>query len=123
MKIIEVLNDYWALIFIGILSLIEIVPVKISPIEFIGKKLNKSTNEKIDKLDKKLEDYHQEDAKILISDFVQDIKNGEEKSETQWISMLNFVNEYLDKGWNSKVKQDALFIETEYRKKFLKGRD
>ena len=37
--------------------------------------------------------------------------------------MLNFVNEYLDKGWNSKVKQDALFIETEYRKKFLKGRD
>ena len=123
MKLAEILNDYWALIFIGLLSLIEIVPLKISPIEFIGKKLNKSTNEKIDKIDKKLEDYHQEDAKILISDFVQDIKNGEEKSETQWISMLNFVNEYLDKGWNSKVKQDALFIETEYRKKFLKGRD
>lgn len=123
MKLAEILNDYWALIFIGILSLIEIVPLKISPIEFIGKKLNKSTNEKIDKLDKKLEDYHQEDAKILISDFVQDIKNREEKSETQWISMLNFVNEYLENGWNSKVKQDALFIETEYRKKFLKGRD
>lgn len=123
MKLAEILNDYWALIFIGLLSLIEIVPIKISPIEFFGKKLNRSTNEKIDKLDKKIEDYHQEDAKILISDFVQDIKNGEEKSETQWISMLNFVNEYLDKGWNSKVKQDALFIETEYRKKFLKGRD
>ncbi|MBP3463673.1 MAG: hypothetical protein J6K45_04245 [Clostridia bacterium] len=123
MKLAKILNDYWALIFIGILSLIEIVPIKISPIEFFGKKLNRSTNEKIDKLDKKIEDYHQEDAKILISDFVQDIKNGEEKSETQWISMLNFVNEYLDKGWNSKVKQDALFIETEYRKKFLKGRD
>lgn len=123
MKLAEILNDYWALIFIGLLSLIEIVPIKISPIEFLGKKLNRSTNEKIDKLDKKLEDYHQEDAKILISDFVQDIKNGEEKSETQWISMLNFVQEYLDKGWNSKVKQDALFIETEYRKKFLKGSD
>ena len=123
MKLAEILNDYWALIFIGLLSLIEIVPIKISPIEFFGKKLNRSTNEKIDKLDKKIEDYHQEDAKILISDFVQDIRNGEEKSETQWISMLNFVNEYLDKGWNSKVKQDALFIETEYRKKFLKGRD
>lgn len=120
MKLIEILNDYWALILIGILSLIEIVPIKISPIEFVGNKLNRSTNEKLDKLDKKIEDYHQEDAKILISDFVQDIKNGEIKSETQWISMLNFVNEYINKGWNSKVKQDALFIEREYQKLFLK---
>lgn len=120
MKLIEILNDYWALILVGLLSLIEIVPIKISPIKFVGKKLNKSTNEKLDKLDKKIEDYHQEDAKILISDFVQDIKNGETKSETQWIAMLNFVNEYINKGWNSKVKQDAIFIEREYQKLFLK---
>ena len=123
MKLIEILNDYWALILVGLLSLIEVVPIKISPIEFVGKKLNKSTNEKLDKLDKKIEDYHQEDAKILISDFVQDIKNGETKSETQWIAMLNFVNEYIDKGWNSKVKQDAIFIESEYRKLFFLGRN
>ena len=113
MKFLEVLNNYWALFLIAVFSLIEVVPIKISPIEFIGKKLNKATNEKLDNLNKKIEDYHQEDAKILISDFVQDIKNGEEKSETQWISMLNFVNEYIEKGWNSKVKEDALFIETE----------
>ena len=98
----------------------EIVPIKLSPIEFIGKKLNKATNEKLDNLNKKIEDYHQEDAKILISDFVQDIKNGETKSETQWIAMLNFVNEYINKGWNSNVKQDAIFIEREYQKLFLK---
>ena len=120
MKLIEIFNDYWALVLVGLLSLIEVVPIKISPIEFVGKKLNKSTNEKLDKLDKKIEDYHQEDAKILISDFVQDIKNGETKSETQWIAMLNFVNEYINKGWNSKVKQDAIFIEREYQKLFLK---
>ena len=119
MKLIEILNNYWALILVGLLSLIEVVTIKFSPIEFVGKKLNKSTNEKLDKLDKKIEDYHQEDAKILISDFVQDIKNGETKSETQWIAMLNFVNEYIDKGWNSKVKQDAIFIESEYRKLFF----
>lgn len=74
---------------------------------------------KLDKLDKKIEDYHQEDAKILISDFVQDVKNGEIKSETQWISMLNFVDEYLGKGWNSKVKEDAIFIKREYEKRFF----
>lgn len=123
MELIEFINNYWALIFIGLFSLIEIVPVKISPVEFIGKKLNKATNEKIDTLNEKIEDYHQEDAKILISDFVQDIKNGEEKSETQWISMLNFVNEYIAKGWNSKVKEDALFIKLEYEKIFFKRRD
>lgn len=120
MQLLEIINNWWALILVGIFSLIEIVPIKLSPIEFIGKKLNKATNEKLDNLNKKIEDYHQEDAKILISDFVQDIKNGETKSETQWIAMLNFVNEYINKGWNSKVKQDAIFIEREYQKLFLK---
>lgn len=119
MQLLEIINNWWALILVGIFSLIEIVPIKLSPIEFIGKKLNKATNEKLDNLNKKIEDYHQEDAKILISDFVQDIKNGETKSETQWIAMLNFVNEYINKGWNSKVKQDAIFIESEYRKLFF----
>lgn len=120
MKLIDIINNYWALILVGLFSLIEIVPIKISPIEFFGKKLNKATNEKLDKLDKKIEDYHQEDAKILISDFVQDIKNGETKSETQWISMMNFVDEYLQKGWNSKVKEDAKFIKQEYEKNYFK---
>jgi hypothetical protein len=120
MQLLEIINNWWALILVGIFSLIEIVPIKLSPIEFIGKKLNKATNEKLDNLNKKIEDYHQEDAKILISDFVQDIKNGETKSETQLIAMLNFVNEYINKGWNSKVKQDAIFIEREYQKLFLK---
>ncbi len=120
MQLLEIINNWWALILVGIFSLIEIVPIKLSPIEFIGKKLNKATNEKLDNLNKKIEDYHQEDAKILISDFVQDIKNGETKSETQWIAMLNFVNEYINKGWNSNVKQDAIFIEREYQKLFLK---
>lgn len=40
MELTEFINNYWALIFIGLFSLIEIVPVKLSPIEFIGKRLN-----------------------------------------------------------------------------------
>lgn len=86
--------------------------------EDINSKMDK-LDKKIDSLDKKTEDYHQEKSKILISDFVQDIRNNETKSETQWIAMLNFVDEYLKKGWNSKVKEDAIFIKREYEKRFF----
>jgi len=120
-NLINILNNYWSLILIAVLSLIEITPVKFSPIEWLGTKLNKTTNKKIDTLSEKVENYHQEEAKILISDFVQDIKNGEEKSKTQWISIMNLATEYVNKGWNSEVKQDAIFIEKEYQKKYMKG--
>lgn len=112
-EIFKLIQDNIVLIILGTFSLIEFTPIKFSPLDWLGKRLNKTTNENLEK-------YHQEESKILITDFVQDIKNGEVKSETQWIAMMNFVSEYLSKGWNSEIKQDALYIERKYKELFMK---
>ena len=126
-QVLKIIQENIALISLGVFSLIEFTPIKFSPLDFIGKRLNKTTNENLErtnenlkKTNEHLETYHQEEAKILITDFVQDIKNGEVKSETQWIAMMNFVNEYIEKGWNSEIKQDALYIEKKYKEIFMK---
>jgi len=36
---------------------------------------------------------------------------------------MNLASEYINKGWNSEVKQDAIYIEKEYQKLFMKGSD
>lgn len=120
---LEVIKDNIVLIILGVFSLIEITPIKFSPLEYIGKKINKSLNDKVDKIDKKIDINHQAECKILIADFVQDYLRGEEKTRSQWVAIINLANEYISKDWNSEVRADAAFLEEEYKKIFLdKGR-
>ena len=44
-------------VIVLILSLIEITPIKISPLKWIGKRINKEKIEKVDKFEKKLDEH------------------------------------------------------------------
>lgn len=115
----EVIFNNLPLIIIGLLSLVEIVPIKISPLEWLGKKMNKQLNDKVDNLESKIDSNHQKQCKIMISNFVQDYLNGEKKTKSQWIAIMTLADEYIERGWNSEIKADAIFLEKEYDKLFL----
>lgn len=125
--------DNIGFIILGLLTLVEIVPIKISPLELIGKKMNKQLNDKVDEfkketnnkietIEEKIDINHQKQCKIAISDFVQDYLSGEHKTRSQWVAIRNLANEYIERGWNSEIKADALFLEKEYSKLFLEDR-
>lgn len=116
---LEVIKDNIVLIIVGLLSLIEITPIKFSPLEYIGKKINKGLNDKMDNIDNKIDKNYQAECKILISDFVQDYLQGEKKTRSQWVAIINLANEYISKNWNSEVRADAAFLEDEYKKLFF----
>lgn len=118
----EIIINNLPLIILGLLSLVEIVPIKISPLEWLGKKMNKQINDKIDVLESKIDSNHQKQCKILISNFVQDYLNGENKTKSQWVAIMTLANEYIEKGWNSEIKADAIFLGKEYNKLFLEGK-
>lgn len=110
---------------------VEITPIKINPIskilQWIGKQTTKELNAKIDSVKGDLETVKQEleqnnkkHCRILISNFANDLRHGQKKTESQYIAIMDLVREYLDKGWNSKIKLEAIFIEDEY-KNFLKN--
>lgn len=118
----DIIINNFPLIIIGLLSLVEIVPIKISPLEWVGKKMNKQLNDKVDSLENKIDSNHQKQCKVAIANFVQDYLNGEQKTRSQWIAIINLANEYIERGWNSEIKADAIFLEKEYNKLFLEGK-
>lgn len=131
---------------IGILAALgivfEITPIKINPIssilKWIGKQTNKELNEKIDQSNKELvekidvvkkelgevkkELYHskKKQGRILISNFANDLRHGQKKTESQYIAIMDLVHEYLENGWNSKIQMEAIFIKEAY-KEFLEA--
>lgn len=104
---------------------IEVTPIKVNPLSrlatWFGKAANAEILERIDSLDKKIETVrmdtikdHKKESRILISNFANDIRRGVHKDESQYIAIMDLVNEYLSKGWNSKVKMEAEFIKKTY---------
>lgn len=132
MSIIEYLTKHTSdiLVILGSLGIVfEITPIKINPIssilKWIGRQTNAELNEKIDSVKKELGDVKSElyyskkkQSRILISNFANDLRHHEKKTEGQFIAIMDLVNEYLKNGWNSKIQMEAVYIKEEY-KRFL----
>ena len=81
-----------AIIVLGMF--IEIVPVKISPLAWLGKRLNKSTNDRLDKLEKKVEDNDIDTIRnrILASEAL--LRKGEIFTEKQWENLYQDITKW-----------------------------
>lgn len=99
---------------------IEITPIKINPVSYLLKKagniINADIKERVDRLEKNLIENHKQELRIQISNFASDLRHNEQKSESQFIAIIQLCDEYLANKWNSKVKLDAEFIKNEYLK-------
>lgn len=81
-----------ALLILGML--VEITPVKINPISWLGKQFNKTINEKLDKLEKTV-DYNDIDTvrnRIIANDKL--LSAGENFTEDQWNSLYKDVRKW-----------------------------
>lgn len=76
--------------------LIEITPIKINPIAWLGKMLNKHTNDKLDNLEIKVDKIDIETLRNRIASTATLIKNGGKLTEDQF----KVIFKDIDK-WNS----------------------
>lgn len=81
-----------AIIVLGMF--VEIIPVKISPLAWLGKRLNKSTNDRLDKLEKKVEDNDIDTIRnrILASEAL--LRKGEIFTEKQWENLYQDITKW-----------------------------
>ena len=79
-----------------LLSLIEITPIKVSPLKWIGKRLNKETIEKVDKFEKKLDEHIAQSYRDKIMSFQEDlIKYGTGgRTQETWAEVINACEAY-----------------------------
>lgn len=96
-KAIRIIVDFLAVFGITF----EVLPIKFSPLRWIGDRLNKSTNERIDKIQKQVDRMEYENdmrdlrnVKSRIHQYGQSIRKGEELTEEMIKSAFDDLDVY-----------------------------
>lgn len=105
--------------------LVEITPIKLSPLNYIGKHLNKSTNDRLDRLEKKV-DWNDIDTirnRIIANEAL--LRKGEVFTEKQWENVYKDINKWINyhdtyKDLNGFLKVVIENIDTHYKNQTLK---
>lgn len=103
-----------------IFSLIEIAPIKVSPLQWVGKRLNKETLDRVEQIEKKLDNHIAQSLRTKILGFQDDILDNKTKTREQWKEVVNAITTYdrycndnhIDNGL---CKQASQFLLTEYQ--------
>lgn len=109
-------------IVIIILSLIEFVPIKISPLAIIGKRLNKETLDKVEGIEKKLDEHVAQSLRTKILNFQDDVVGGLNKTKEQWVEVVNAIYKYEKYCEDNKInnglcKEASQFLLNTYQYK------
>lgn len=96
-KAIRIIVDFLAVFGITF----EVLPIKFSPLRWLGNRLNKSTNERIDKIQKQVDRMEYENdmrdlrnVKSRIHQYGQSIRKGEELTEEMIKSAFDDLDVY-----------------------------
>lgn len=116
------------MVFIIILfSIIQITPIKLNPLGWVGKALNKETIDKLDELSKEhketraeLREHIAQSYRDKIFDFQDELLIGMLHTHEQWKEVLDacsFYEDYVDKNdlTNGKAIQAIQFIRSTYQ--------
>lgn len=111
----ELIDNYvWLL---GILALIgiELSPIKISPIKYLGVVIGgwlgiKEIKEKVNKLEKEVDANELDRIKYEILQFSGSLRNGLKRSETDYVHIEAIFTKYKNKGGNTYIMHEMQFI-------------
>lgn len=122
MKLIDVAQwiSNGGVLFILVLMMIEITPIKINPVQWFGNRWNKGINERVDKIDKKLDKHIAEDYRNNILNFQNKIMSGKKFPQEQWRKVISSCSDYTKYCEDNEIANDVIdetikFIKNEYQ--------
>lgn len=102
-----------------ILSLIEFVPIKINPIQWIGNRFNKGIHDDVIKINEKLDDHIADDMRTYIIDFQNQCLNKRKHTKEEFTRAYKMCDKYeqyieVNKLKNSEVDEAISYIKRVY---------
>lgn len=100
MRLSEIINNFstggFVTFIIVILSLIEITPIKISPLSWIGKRANKEVIDRVEKIEQKLDEHIAQDYRSKIMHFQSTlIREGvDDHTMEEWKEVIKACKDY-----------------------------
>lgn len=102
---------------LGMLALIgvELSPIKINPIKYIGKLLGvwigvKDIDDKVNSLKKEVDTNEIDRIKYEILQFSGSLRNGLKRSEVDYMHIESIYTKYKNKGGNSYIMHEMEYI-------------
>lgn len=103
---------------------VEITPIKINPIQWLGNRLFKSTNESISKMEKKLDEHIAQSYRNKILSFQNECLRNVKHTQEQFDEVLEAIDEYenyckINEIKNGKTTEAIKFIKKVYQRTLL----
>ncbi|MCQ2369215.1 MAG: hypothetical protein MJ007_01920 [Paludibacteraceae bacterium] len=95
-------------VLVIILSLIEITPVKFSPLQWIGKRVNAETIIRLDKVERKLDEHIAESYRNNILTVQDKLLKGERFTREEWEKALASCGAYKEYVKNNNLTNDVI---------------
>lgn len=109
----------WMSVFIILATLIEITPIKINPIGWLGRKLNADMYKRVDKIESKLDVHVAQSYRTKILNFQDKIlvKGANSFTKEQYDEVLDAVQEYEKYCSENKVQNHKCNLAIGYIKR------
>ncbi len=102
---------------LGVLALIgiELAPIKVSPIKYVGKLIGiwlgiKEIDDKVNTLKKEVDANELDRIKYEILQFSGSLRNGLKRSETDYMHIEAIFTKYRSKGGNTYIMHEMEYI-------------
>lgn len=93
---------------------VQIAPVKVNPISWLGKQLNKETLDRVDKLEKHIDSNRMKSIRWELLDFANSCKNHRKHSKDEFLHMIDIHTEYEELCELNDFTNGVVDVEYEY---------
>ena len=129
-KLIEEILTHPSIILVGVVTLVEIVPIKINPwktlFQWIGNCITGELKSNLSEMKKDFEETKAQDKRWHILNFANTCRNGVLHSKDEWqhvISELGECEAYTEKKGitNGVIEEDAKYLRELYHERNMKN--
>lgn len=117
-RLVEFANTNPEIVFIGAVTIVEIVPIKINPwtsiLQWIGNKVNGDLKREITDLKREFELKNAADMRWDILDFANACRNGRKHCREEWNHVIDQVKEYESYVKEKDIDNGVMEEETKY---------
>lgn len=102
------------MLVLGSLFAVEITPIKLSPLNWIGKRMNRDVTKRIDKLEKQFIESECDTKRTEILDFANSCRNGRKHTVEEWDHIIESLGKYERLCEDYKIENDRMPVNAKY---------
>ena len=103
-------------ILVIVLSLVEITPIKLSPLKWIGKRINSEAIERLDKVEKKLDEHIAQSYRNKILNAQNTLLNGQTFTMEEFDEIIEACSNYETYCEDNEIKNEKCKLAISYLK-------